>query len=249
MALALEALGIGPFWLFPLRPREGWRRVFGILQDRLGAELRLKGMVTMEEANRFLQPTFLNAFNRRFAVRPRESQKAWRESSKHLDLDRIISFRYTATVGNDNTARLGGLVLEIPWPSKNLCEAQGGSRQLLNGSWRIYNKDQLIAKHSPTFLKEPLRVFPRNKHHAKGVKDYNWVISLQHPPGKLTLPPCSSNIVDCSATWRFTFRLLPINRDLMRVHLKKLKFELYDSLKGQDQGLGGRFHLAVKGTY
>jgi hypothetical protein len=80
----------------------------------VGAELRLKGIVTMEEANRFLQSTFLKDFTLRFAVRPREFQKAWREVSKNLDLDRIISLRYAATVGKDNTVRLGGLILDIP---------------------------------------------------------------------------------------------------------------------------------------
>src|SRR4030042_284722 len=109
-----------------------------IFQDRLGVELRLKGIVTMEEANRFLQSTFLNAFNRRFAVKPRESQKAWREVSKHLDLDRIISFRYTATVGNDNTARLGGVVLDIPpGPQKrSYAKPKEEAPQLLGGPAR-----------------------------------------------------------------------------------------------------------------
>ena len=30
-------------------------------------------------------------------------------------------------------------------------------------------------------LKEPLRALPRNKHHAKGVKDYNWVYLASAP--------------------------------------------------------------------
>ena len=183
VGLALEALGIQSISALSPQAKGRVEKLFATLQDRLGAELRLKGMVTMEEANRFLQPTFLNAFNRRFAVKPRESQKAWREVSKHLDLDRIISFRYTATVGNDNTARLGGLVLDIPSgpQRRSYAKVKVEARQLLNGSWRIYAQDQLIAKHSPTSLKEPLRALPRNKHHAKGVKDDNWVYLASAP--------------------------------------------------------------------
>jgi len=87
----------------------------------------------MEEANRFLESTFLKDFNRRLPSAQR-IPKAWRELPKPLDLDRIISFRYIATVGNDNTARLGGLVLDIPQALKKiLFEAQGEARQLLNG--------------------------------------------------------------------------------------------------------------------
>ena len=184
VGLALEALGIQSISALSPQAKGRVEKLFATLQDRLGAELRLKGMVTMEEGNRFLQPTFLNAFNRRFAVKPRESQKAWREVPNHLDLDRIISFRYTATVGNDNTARLGGLLLDIPpGPQRRSCaKVKVEARQLLNGSWRIYAQDQLIAKHSPTSLKEPLRALPRNKHHAKGVKDYNWVYLASAPP-------------------------------------------------------------------
>jgi hypothetical protein len=137
----------------------------------------------MEEANRFLHSTFLKAFNRRFAVRARESQKAWREVPKPLDLDRIISFRYSATVGNDNTVRLGRLILDIPpGPQRrSYAKVKVETRQLLNGSWRIYAQDQLIAKHPPTSLREPLRALPRNKHHVKGVKDDHWVYLASAP--------------------------------------------------------------------
>jgi transposase len=183
VGLALEALGIQSISALSPQAKGRVEKLFATLQDRLGAELRLKEIVTMEEANRFLQSTFLNAFNRRFAVRPRESQKAWREVPNHLDLDRIISFRYTATVGNDNTARLGGLVLDIPpGPQRrSYAKLKVEARQLLNGSWKIYAQDQLIAKHSPTSLKEPVRALPRKKHHAKGVKDYHWVYLASAP--------------------------------------------------------------------
>ena len=186
VGLALEALGIQPISALSPQAKGRVEKLFATLQDRLGAELRLKGIVTMEEANRFLQSIFLKDFNRRFAVRPRESQKAWREVPKDLDLNRIISFRYTATVGNDNTVRLGGLILDIPpGPQKrSYAKAKVEVRQFLNGSWRIYEKDHLIAKHPPTSLKEPVRALPRNKHHPKGVKDYQWVYLASAPSRK-----------------------------------------------------------------
>jgi len=183
VGLALEAFSIQVISALSPQAKGRVERLFATLQDRLGAELRLKGIVTLEEANRFLESTFIKAFNRRFAVRPIESQKAWRKAPKDLDMDRIISFRYTATVGNDNTVRLGGLILDIPPgpQGRSYANAKVEARQLLNGSWRIYQKDHLIAKHSPTPLKEPLRALPRKKHHAKGIKDYNWVYLASAP--------------------------------------------------------------------
>ena len=183
VGLALEALGIQPIWALSAQAKGRVEKLFATLQDRLGAELRLKGIVTTEEANRFLQSSFLKTFNRRFAVSPRESQKAWRQVPKHLDLDRIIGFRYTSTVGNDNTVRLGGLILDVPpGPQRrSYAKTKVEVRQLLNGSWRIYTKDRLIAKHSPTSLKEPVRALPRNRHHVKGAKDYSWVYLASAP--------------------------------------------------------------------
>lgn len=57
-----------------------------------------------------------------------------------LDLDRLISFRYHATVSNDNAVRLGGMTLDIPAGLYNLSRAKAKVevRQLLDGSWRIY---------------------------------------------------------------------------------------------------------------
>jgi len=114
VGLALEALGIRP--IFALSPQVKGRveKLFGTLQDRLIAELRLAGLTAPEAANSFLESTFIQRFNRRFAVSPRASEKAWRKPPKQLDLDRIISFSYKATVGNDNTVRLGGLTIDIP---------------------------------------------------------------------------------------------------------------------------------------
>jgi hypothetical protein len=189
VGLALEALGIEPISALSPQAKGRVEKLFATLQDRLGAELRLKSIVTIEEANRFLQSTFLRVFNRRFAVSPRESQKAWREVPKNLDLDRIISFRYTATVANDNTVRLGRLVLDIPpGPQRrSYAKAKVEARQLLNGSWRIYTKDQLIAKHSSTSLNEPIRALPRKRNPVKGVQDYNWVYLASAPQKEANL--------------------------------------------------------------
>ena len=191
VGLALEALGIEPISALSAQAKGRVERLFATLQDRLAAELRLKGIVTIQEANRFLQSIFIKGFNRRFAVSPRESQKAWREVPKNLDLDRIISFRYTATVGNDNAVRLGGLVLDIPpGPQRrSYAKTKVEARQLLNGSWRIYAKDQLIAKRSSTSLNEPIRALPRKRNPVKGAQDYNWVYFASAPQKEADLNP------------------------------------------------------------
>ncbi len=76
VGLALEALGIGSIAALSPQAKGRIERLFGTLQDRLIAELRLGGIHTMQEANGFLRG-FLPRFNRRFAVTDRQCQKAW----------------------------------------------------------------------------------------------------------------------------------------------------------------------------
>ena len=180
---ALRALGIQP--IFALSPQAKGRieRLFGTLQDRLGAELELAKATTPQQGNDLLL-IFVPRFNRRFAIPPRQSEKAWRLVPKTLDVDRIVSFHYPIKVGLDNTVRLGGLLLDIPAGphGRSYAKACVEVRQLLDGSWKVYYQDRLIAKHPSTALREPLRALPRNKPQARGAKSYAWIYQASAPP-------------------------------------------------------------------
>src|SRR5438132_961842 len=79
---------------------------------------------------------------------------AWRTVSKAVDLDRMCSFHYAATVQNDNTVRLAGHVFDIP-PGpreRSYARARAEVRQLLDGTWRIYVNDALVATAARTDL-------------------------------------------------------------------------------------------------
>jgi hypothetical protein len=182
VGLALEALGIRSIPALSPQAKGRIERLFGVLQDRLIAELRLEGIKTLEGANRFLK-RFIPRFNRRFAVSPRESHKAWREISRELDLDRIISFRYRSVVGNDNSVRIGGLILDLP-PGphgRSYAKTQVEVRQLLDGSWRVYSQDHLIARHPSTELRDPVRALGHERR-TKGASSDQWVYLASAPP-------------------------------------------------------------------
>jgi transposase len=182
---ALRSLGIQP--IFALSPQAKGRieRLFGTLQDRLGAELGLAKVTTLAQANDFLPP-FIRRFNHRFAIAPRQSEKAWRSLPKTLDVDRAISFHYPTKVGLDNTVRLGDLRLDIP-PGplgRSYAKARVEVRQLLNGSWKVYYQDRLIAKHPSTALQEPIRALRRKRSSAiyPGAESHNWVYQASAQP-------------------------------------------------------------------
>jgi transposase len=179
---ALEALGIHSIRALSPQAKGRIERLFRTLQDRLGAELKLAGITTPGPANAFLAG-FRKTFNRRFAVCPKEAQPAWRKVPEGLDLDRVISFRYSATVGLDNAVRLGGLILDIP-PGPNrrsYAKAKVEVRQLLDGSWRVYHQEQLIGRHPSTTLREPIRALRRRKSQVKGAKGDNWIYLASAP--------------------------------------------------------------------
>lgn len=162
---ALKALGIEP--IFALSPQAKGRveRLWGTFQNRLVSELRLAGIRDREGATAFLNGPFKADFNPRFAKPPKETQAAWRPLPRTLDVDRVCSFRYDAVVGNDNAVRLGsGILLDIP-PGPNrmgYAKARVEVRQLLDGRWRIYSKDQLLLDTDKPVEDRPLRTLRRN---------------------------------------------------------------------------------------
>ena len=170
---ALRELGIE--MIFALSPQAKGRveRLFNTLQDRLVQELRLAGISTPEEATTFLNGPFKADFNARFAKPARETQSAWRALPKGLDLDRVCSFRYEATVDNDNAVRIAGTILDIPAGPhhRGYARARVDLRHLLDGRWRGYLKDKLLLETTPPLVQAPLRTARRTRRKEKPGKD------------------------------------------------------------------------------
>ena len=87
-------------------------RLWQTFQDRLIKEMRLAGIASLEQANRFLE-TFIPAYNQRFAKPARDPQSAWRPLQPQLELDRLFSTATERKVKADHTISYGGLTLQI----------------------------------------------------------------------------------------------------------------------------------------
>ena len=81
-------------------------RSFDTHQDRLVKELRLAGISTRPEANRFLHEWYLPRHNARFAVEPANPMAAHRPLLPRHDLDAILSIQTPRTIERDFTVRL-----------------------------------------------------------------------------------------------------------------------------------------------
>jgi hypothetical protein len=80
-----------------------------------------------------------------------------------------VSFGYEATVANDNTVRVGGLVIDIP-PGPNhrsYARRRVLVRQHLDGAWSVWFEEARIATYPATPLREPIRKWrPRQKNES-----------------------------------------------------------------------------------
>lgn len=122
-------------------------RLWNTLQDRLVAELRLAGITTLAAGDAFLATTFLPAFNAHFAVPPTLAASAYRPVPRSWDLSRICAFHYARAVAADNTVRVDEIRLQLlPGPGRrSYAKAAADVVQCLDGSWRVYIRDRLVA--------------------------------------------------------------------------------------------------------
>jgi transposase len=184
---ALESLGIEPIFAVTPQAKGRVERLFATLQDRLHAELELEKITDIAAANSYIENSFLASFNARFSVAAQQAQNAWRKARPGLDLQRVLALRYEAVIGNDNAIRFGGMVIDVPaGPNKtSYAGIKAELRQLLDGSWRVYHKDKLIAVAPATSVVEPIRARNRKKHERAAVHS-QWVYMASAPPAAAT---------------------------------------------------------------
>lgn len=80
-------------------------RLFKTLQDRLIKEMRVRGIRSLEEANRFLEEEFIPFWNERFTVEPTVAVDAHRPLPEGIDLLRLFAETDTRVIANDFTFR------------------------------------------------------------------------------------------------------------------------------------------------
>jgi len=83
-----------------------------VLQDRLVKELRLQNISTIEEANAFL-PTFIEEYNRRFAVDAQNPANAHRELLKTQNLDQIFTIKEKQHLSKNLTLQYKNTIYQI----------------------------------------------------------------------------------------------------------------------------------------
>ena len=114
---ALRDLGIRLIPAYSPQARGRSERNFGTWQGRLPQELRLRGLRTMEAANRFLREEYRAELNAKFCVPAAQPGSAFLPLGKR-NLDFVFSLQQERVVSRDNTVRVGNGMLQIektPW--------------------------------------------------------------------------------------------------------------------------------------
>jgi len=132
---AMKELGVEVIHALSPQAKGRIERLFGVLQDRLVKEMRLRGIETKEQANAFLEE-YLLRYNERFTVCPAHQADVHVKLPASLDLDEYLCIKTQRTVKNDNTIVLHGRWYQL--------QERGGKRvviqERLDGSVRIISK-------------------------------------------------------------------------------------------------------------
>lgn len=114
MQRACEELGIHFIYAESPQGKGRVERLFGTLQDRLVAEMRLKGIQSMAEANRYLHEEFLpNQYTPKFTCPPQNPESGYRALPANVDLTDHFCFKQWRQINNDHTVSWHGYTFGI----------------------------------------------------------------------------------------------------------------------------------------
>lgn len=109
---ALKELAVEVIHAYSPQAKGRIERLFGVLQDRLIKEMRLRGIKSKDEANAFLGE-YLPKYNERFRVYPANKSDVHVKLPEYFNLDKYLCIKTERTVKNDNTIAHNGRLYQI----------------------------------------------------------------------------------------------------------------------------------------
>jgi transposase len=134
-------------------------RLFHTLQDRLVKEMRLAGVATLADANRFL-PAWLAQYNRRFAVQPAHRTDLHRPLPAETDVRAVFALRTRRVLRRDRTVVHGGTLYQI---QDRVQATHVLVEERVDGTLRLLHQNRPLTYHrvlhrpAPVILSRPTR--------------------------------------------------------------------------------------------
>jgi transposase len=110
---ACKSLGIEVIKAYSPQAKGRVERNHGVYQDRFVKELRLRGIKTIDGANKLLQSRFIDNLNKKFMQAPASTEDAHIALLPEQNLDDMLCWEYTRTVHNDWVVRFENQLLQI----------------------------------------------------------------------------------------------------------------------------------------
>jgi transposase len=154
---ACDKLGIEVIAANSAQAKGRVERNHGVDQDRLVKELRLAGISTIVEANKFLLETYLPKMNAKFS-RPAKSPVDAHVKPGNANLDDILCMEYERTISNDYVVRFQTRLFQIWGNNKPL--PRPGDKVIVR-VW-MDNSVHLIWKDKPLIINETSELFDQN---------------------------------------------------------------------------------------
>lgn len=183
---AMQELGIQTMAAYSPEARGRSERNFGTWQNRLPQELRVAGITSLEEANRFLRECYIAEFNDKFSVPAQERGTAFRPCTRR-DLDLVFSIQTERVVDKDNTVAMGDRWWQIEkcrW-RYSLAKQTVTIHQHLDGRVSIRFGPHVVGRYDAAG--NPLRAEAKAKRRGKGGsmeagENQKQVSTGSHPP-------------------------------------------------------------------
>src|SRR3974390_582699 len=169
---ALKELGVEVSHAHSPQAKGRIERLFRTFQDRVIKEMRLKGVRTIEEGNRFLSE-YLPIYNKRFSVRPREEEDLHRPLPRGLDLNAILCIKTERTLRNDFTVAHNRKLYQIEEATKN---SKVIVQDRMDGSMRITHQGKALK-----FREITERPIKENKQPVIRRKRRSYIPPVDHP--------------------------------------------------------------------
>lgn len=137
---AMKELGVEVIHALSPQAKGRIERLFRTFQDRLVKEMRLKGIKTIEEANRFLEE-YLPLYNKKFSVKAKKEEDLHREIPKGMKLDSILCIKTERVLRNDFTISYNGRLYQI---LENTTAQKVQVQERINGTMVITYEDSCL---------------------------------------------------------------------------------------------------------
>ncbi|OPY87720.1 MAG: Integrase core domain protein [Smithella sp. PtaU1.Bin162] len=170
---ALKELGVEVIHALSPQAKGRVERLFGVLQDRLVKEMRLRGIKRKDEANAFLGE-YLPKYNEKFRVSPVNETDAHVRLPGYFDLDRYLCIKAQRTIKKDNTIAYEGRLYQLEASnSKKVAveERLDGTLHMISKGMVLKYKEISERPKRVAVAKTDLRAYNRP---PKPSKDHPW---------------------------------------------------------------------------